>query len=138
VKTLELIAKISKMYPQNGDTVVFTTPKELTEEEFHHFNDQLIKSIQPFLNGAKVLLVDGGVEVKRISLYVVGKYLSGKHPRIKWEFRGIYSSREKAKEACKSPEDFYQPIALDEELKKDNLAFPNHRIFPILQKEKTD
>ena len=51
-----------------------------------------------------------------------------------WEFQGVFSSDEKARNACRNENYFVFPAELDEEL-PNNSIFPDDACYPLLEWE---
>jgi len=58
------------------------------------------------------------------TLFLVGKYWSGKIPNVVWEFMGIFSSKDIALEVCKDEYYFIAPVNLDTTVPEKTMEFP--------------
>ena len=51
-----------------------------------------------------------------MQLFVVARVKGGEFPNTLWDLQGVFSSREKAVEACHGPEFYVMPVLIDVEL----------------------
>jgi hypothetical protein len=48
-----------------------------------------------------------------------------------WEFQRVFSTVEKAEQACRNRNYFYKPVTLDEELSDETLCGDGTEVYPI-------
>lgn len=65
-------------------------------------------------------------------LWIVGQVV--KNSRIDWEFAGIFSTKEKAIEACLDLTYFIGPCVLDQKIPEESVEWPNC-YYPHLNSE---
>jgi len=58
------------------------------------------------------------------ALFLVGKFIAETSEGIAWEFQGVFSSREKAIAACRTPMYCIMPIELDADIPDAPHEFP--------------
>lgn len=58
-------------------------------------------------------------------------WLCGQHVGKSWEFQGVFSTRQKAIDACKTLNYFIAPIFLNEELPKEPVTFKDYE-YPLV------
>ena len=58
----------------------------------------------------------------------------GKCPNAVWDFQGVFTSEERALEACKDRSYFVGPAVLNKELPYDTIEWPGH-YYPKMEKE---
>lgn len=63
------------------------------------------------------------------SVFLVGKYLEQHEKGAVWEFQGVFTSEQKADEACVGPEYFYGPATLDKAIPDETVAW-NGCVYP--------
>lgn len=49
------------------------------------------------------------------TLWLVGQYKGGEEPDTQWDFQGIFSTRDKAVDACRNERYFVVPVIVDQE-----------------------
>ena len=59
-----------------------------------------------------------------MKLFLVGRYKSGRWPKVAWEFQGIFSAMSKATEACRDDTYFVVTVTLDESLPHESIRRP--------------
>ena len=68
-----------------------------------------------------------------MELWVVGKTYPEEHERL-WGFKGVFSSRELAIDACKEATWFVGPATLDEEIPSELASWPD-AFYPLAETE---
>ena len=58
-------------------------------------------------------------------------YLCGQIHYEGWDFQGIFSTKQKALDACVNPNYFVTRVTLDEEAPEESELFPNEVIWPL-------
>jgi hypothetical protein len=59
------------------------------------------------------------------NVFVVSRYIKGQWPDIVWELCGIYSTKEKASEACITKFHGYTELPIDEAFPEEITPLPN-------------
>jgi len=54
-------------------------------------------------------------------MWLVGQYRSGESGNVVWDFRGIFSTEEKAMNACRNENYFVHEVIIDEEVPDEPL-----------------
>lgn len=59
-----------------------------------------------------------------MELWLCGQYRSGLTGDVVWDFQGVFSTKEKAIEACRNRNYFIAPVKIDEELPDETMVHP--------------
>jgi len=57
-------------------------------------------------------------------LWLCGQYRSGELPNVIWDFQGLFSTKEKAIEACENRNYFIVPVKVDEAAPSESTEWP--------------
>ena len=68
-------------------------------------------------------------------VWLCGQYKSGETPNVIWDIQGIFSSKEKARSACRNEKYFIAPLELDKELTDETFILPDVE-YPLCKEEK--
>lgn len=68
-------------------------------------------------------------------LWLCGQLKGGTFPHSFWDFQGIFSTREKASQACRDINYFIYPVQLDLELPDETVEPPGLKYYPFKWKE---
>ncbi len=70
-----------------------------------------------------------------MKLWIVGQYKGGKRKKLRWEFQGIFDTKERAIGACRNYKYFIGSEILNQEVPDETRTFPDFE-YPLARKKK--